>query len=356
VHQDIVRELYSEYQTNGYISENRIFDVVVGLKIPLDEIDAICELLLMKGVIIKNGNGNSDDSQYDRSQTDFELVYKEVIEIDESLAGYIKEVRNIKPPQHREWKKLFKPSQGGNAYARERIITMNMRTVVRIALWHHKKYGTPISEVIQDGNYGLVMALNKFDIRKHNNFSQYAAFWIRQIIMRHANPINPLIYYPVHFKDRIFAVMEVAETHFCNYCDDYDVCPYLTDEVITKLSCGADEAVEVLWHLVPMESIDDMLDENENAFSDNGLFAAQISDEYYGQELSKGITEILPLLNEREIEVLTLRYGLDGSEPQTLEEVGKLYDITRERIRQIESKALKKLRKSHQTKRIKVFW
>ena len=356
MHQDIIRELYSEYQTNGYISENRIFDVVVGLNIPLDEIDAICELLLMKGVIIKNGNGSSVKSDYDRSQVDFEVVYKEAIEIDESLTGYIKEVRKIQPPQHREWHKLFKPAQQGNTYARERIITMNMRSVIRIALWHHKKYGLPMAEAIQDGNYGLVIALNKFDIRKHNNFSQYAAFWIRQIIMRHANPINPLIYYPVHFKDRIFAAWEAAESHSCVYCDEFDVCPCLTDEVVKKLSCSEEEAIEVLWHLIPMESIEHILDEDENAFSDGGVFATQISDDFYRQEMLQGITEVVQLLNEREIEVLTLRFGLDGNEPRTLEEIGALYQLTRERIRQIEAKALRKLIRSGQTKKLKIFW
>lgn len=354
--QEIIKRLYAEYLNSGYVSESRIFEKVVSHSIQLHDVDAICETLLSRGVIIKNGDGSSGKSDYDRSQTDFEVVYKEAIEIDESLTGYIKEVRNIQPPQHREWQKLFKPAQQGNAYARERIITMNMRFVLRIALWHHKKYGIPISEAIQDGNYGLVMALDKFDIRKHNNFSQYAAFWIRQMIMRHANPINPLIYYPVHFKDRMFAVMEIAEIHFCSYCDDYDVCPYLTDEVIGKLSCGADEAAEVLWHLVPMESIEQMFDENENTFSDKGMFTVQMNDDFYGQELSKGIAEVLPLLNEREIGVLTQRFGLGGTEPQTLEEVGKLYELTRERIRQIETKALKKLRKSQLTKQIKVFW
>ena len=356
MHQDIVQELYSDYLAYGYISENRIFDVVVRLDIPLDEVDAICELLLMKGVIIKSGNEETEKSDYDRSQVDFELVYKEVVEIDDTLASYISEIKNIQSAQHREWRKLYQPAQSGNAYARERIIAMNLRSVVRMALWHHNKYGMPIAEAIQDGNYGLVNALRKFDIRKHNNFSQYAAFWVRQMIMRHANTRSPLIYYPVHVKDKMFAVMEIADDHSCFRCDEYYVCPQLIDKIAEKLSCSSDEAVNIIGFLSPMESIEAMLETDVNAFSDAGSMSIKMSEEFDGQELSFGILEVLQTLNEREAAVLTRRFGLDGGDPLTLEDVGGLFNVTRERIRQIEAKALRKLRKSFKAKQLKAFW
>ena len=354
MHQDIIKELYSEYQLNGYISENRIFDAVVSLKIPLDKVDVICETLLAKGVIIKDDSGDSDDSDF--SQVDYELIYKEAVEIDESLATFIDEVKNIKPPQRKEWQTLYRSAQNGNDYARERIIIMNLRTVVRIALWHYKKYAIPLSEAIQDGNRGLVIALDKFDTRKHNNFSQYAAHWVRQLIMRSANPINPLIRFPAHYMDKLFAVSDVVNAHDCHFCDEYTLCPTLINEVIDKMGYGIDETIEILKHFIPLCSVQELLEKNEESLSDYGAFETHMNERHFDRELKKSIEEALDTLTEREMLVIMKRFGLDGADAMTLEQVGEEYGVTRERIRQIESKALRKLRQSHKIKSLKIFW
>ena len=356
MHQDIIQELYSEYEVYGYISENRIFDVVVRLDIPLDEVDAICEALLSKGVIIKDGGDNADESEYDRSQVDYDVIFKEVLEIDDMLLMYIKQVKDIKPPQHREWMNLYKPAQAGNEYARERLITMNLRVVVRMGLWHHKKYGIPLSDAIQNGNIGLIIALDKFDIGKHNNFATYSSFWIRQIIMRHANPINPLIRYPVHVMDKLLVVYEQARSHKCHLCGTAAFCSKLVKLLTSRLDCKQSETVELLSYLIPMDSIERLHDEDENTFSDKSSFDGKMQEGYYATELRDCINDALCSLTEKEATVMVLRFGLDGTDGSTLEQVGEVFGVTRERIRQIEAKALRKLRKPLISKRLKIFW
>jgi RNA polymerase primary sigma factor len=110
VHQDIVRELYGVYQENGYISEKRVFDALIGQNLTLDKIDAVCETLLKMGVIIRDNSVDDEETIYDRSQRDYELIYQEVISLDESMTPLINEIRDIKPPQHREWRNLISRS------------------------------------------------------------------------------------------------------------------------------------------------------------------------------------------------------------------------------------------------------
>lgn len=356
MHHDIVPLLYSEYQANGYISENRVLDALIGQNLPLDEIDAVCETLLKMGVIIRDDTISDEFVIYDRSQLDYELLYKEVIDIDDSLAPLIKQIREIVPPQYREWRTLIQSAQNGNAFARERIILMNMRVVVKIALWHYKKYGIPIADAIQDGGCGLIVALVKYDMGRQENFLQYASFWIRQYIMRKANPVNPLIHYPTHYMDRLLVVLEVVEKHSCPVCDDFIACPYLVNGVMDKLSCASEEALEMLSHFTPLDSIERLLDENECIFSDNGYFVAQMSEEQFIAELRQSVIEILSLLDERCKKVLIYRFGLFANANHTLEEVGNLFGVTRERARQIEAKALKRLRKSAKINCLKIFW
>lgn len=356
MHQGIIDNIFNQYKQKGYISEDTVFDVLIENNVSLDEVDYVCETLLSMGVIIKNDSIEDDDDIYDRSQTDYEEIFRQVVELDESLAIFIKEIRMIPPPQHREWYNLILHAQNGNDYAKNRIILMYLRIVVKIALYHHQRYNISLSEAIQDGCLGLMTAVEKFEIGKQDNFSQYAPWWIRQYIMRKATPFGTVFRYPAYYKDKLFATYEIMIQHSCIQCLDNNICPALAKEVSDKLQCDYDEAITFINSLSSESSYEDMIDANENAFNDKGLFVEELDNYIFKTSLTETIDEMLSTLKYRERNVIELRFGLgNNSNPKTLEEVGTIFGVTRERIRQIEAKAIKKLKHPTRTKLLKRF-
>ncbi len=357
--QEVIDHIFNQYKQKGYVTEDSVFDALMGNNIPLDEVEYISETLLSMGVIIKNDNIDEDDSDfiYDRSQTDFEEVYKQVIEIDANLKPFIDEIRNITPPQHREWYNLILQAQDGNSYAKERMVSMYLRTVVKIALYHYQRYNISLSEAIQDGCTGLITAIEKFEMGKQDNFPQYAPWWIRQYIMRVAEPPGASLRYPVHYKDKMFLTYDVIDQHNCGECRDEKLCPSLVEEVSQKVGCDCNEALSLINSLSPALSCDEMIEVNENVFNDNGLFQEKLDESLAKEKLAEDLECILSTLKEKEREVIELRFGLDNcAGPRTLEEVGNIFNVTRERIRQIQSKAIKKLKHPSRAKIIEGYW
>ncbi len=355
MHQKIIDKLYSIYKENGYVSEDSVYDALDENKLPLDEVNILCNTLLSMGVIIKLDDYDEDAAVYDRSQTDYEQLYDEAISIDHSLAPFIDKIKEIKPPQYREWQTLMPSAQSGNLYSRDRIVSMYLRLVVKIAVGHYKKYGMSLSDAVQDGCVGLVVALEKYEAGHHNNFVQHASLWIRQHIMRKADPANSLIYYPAHYKDRLFSAYEIYNVHDCEMCGSSLYCPNLLGLISDNLCCDYQEAVMLLTRLIPMNSIDEILDTDDGLFTDRGKFTEQLMECVTYEELCFGVDNILKSLKKREEEVLRLRYGFYDGGVKTLEDIGKIYSLTRERVRQIEVKALQRLRNQESVKRLESF-
>ena len=162
--------------------------------------------------------------------------------------------------------------------------------------------------------------------------------------MQKANPINPIIYYPGYYMDKLIVVAEVAANHSCADCAVYSVCSFLADEVICKLGCSIEEANDLIEHLIPIGSLEQLLSEDENIFSDYGTFREEMENRYFIKDLKVRISRIFNLLRERERDVLIKRFGFYGGIAKTLEEIGNELGVTRERVRQIEQKALKRIR------------
>jgi len=359
VHQRIIEYIFNQYKQKGFVSEDIVFGALIDNSIPLDEVDYVCETLLSMGVLIKNERVEEYDSVfiYDRSQTDFEEIYRQVIEIDESLTPFIDEIRIITPPQHKEWFNLIAQAQNGNNYAKERIVSMYLRIVIKIALYHHQRYNISLSEAIQDGCFGLIIAIEKFEIGKQDNFSQYAPWWIRQYIMREAEPTGTFFRYPVHYKDKMFLTYDIISKHNCDKCIDKKLCPLLIEEVSQKFECDCSEAVTWIHSLLPAFSCEEMVETDDNAFNDNGLFEEELNDFLDYKILKENLEIVLSTLKDKERKVIELRFGLDNHlNPKTLEEVGIIFNVTRERIRQIESKSIKRLRHPSRSKVIKSYW
>ena len=274
-----VDKLISLSKRKGYISFDDILDTTDSLKLPIVDVERISETLLLQGIIIRENNvhkitkaSEGDSLYYDKSKLDYDLIFKEVLDIDPLLDQYIIEIKQIKPPQFKEVETLIYQAKDGNSYAHERIITMYLKVVIRMALWASKKYQLPIVDTICSGNIGLVIALKKFDPNGEYKFSTYAPLWIRQFILREAQLINPHIYFPVHMKDKLFSIYNIYYDHICEQCGEKNICNELVRMVAEKLECTLDESKEYINSIKLFESTEEQMLINEQTYSEESMF------------------------------------------------------------------------------------
>lgn len=354
MHEGIIEKLYQEYTVRGFISEEHIFDVLEENGISLFDVEYICDHLLSKGVIIREDPPvDGEEEEYDRSNIDYEEVFREVLEIDDTLTSFIEYIRSIKPPQHREWINLMPQVKLKNAYARNRIFEMYMKVAVRIALVHSKKYKLPLDDTIQDAMLGLHISIDKYENARQENFATYFPLWVRQYIMRNAQTLNPSVYFPTHVKEKLFAIYDNMEEYYADIEVKTEPSIELLQSVAAELECNLDEARQLINYLIPFESIEKLMenDENELLFSDNGAGHDELIASVERLLDADILYEKLATLTQREEEVLRLRYGVGYDREYTLEEIGQRFCITRERVRQIEAKAFRKIRREYSIKK-----
>ncbi len=355
--QYVIEKAFLEYSLKGYVTEDYVLDLVGKYDLPLSEVSRVCEQLVAKGVIIRDDSiDNEDFLGTDYSQTDYNQTFDEVAALDKSLTVFVDYIRGIQPPQWREAQYLLPQAKTGNPYAKQRIIEMYLRIVIRIALSFHKKYGFPLAETIQEGCIGLLIALNKYELDQSGVFATYAPWWIRQVITREFSVGNPIMYFPVHMSERLAVAYKIKEKHACEQCEDNVTCVILISEVTNKLKCSEAEALQFIRYIEPFESIDKFIEEKESMFCDHGAFESKIFDHVVYNELRSLTADTIGTLKGREKEVLQYRFGLLDDEPLTLEAVGSIYGVTRERIRQIEAKAIRKMRHPSRSKVLKDFY
>lgn len=347
MHEGIIEKLYQEYTVHGFISEDHIFDVLEENGISLFDVEYICDHLLSKGVIIRDDALTDDEEdEYDRSNVDYEEVFSEVLKIDDTFSDFIEYIRGIKPPQHREWMNLMPQVKLKNAYARNRIFEMYMKVAVRIALVHAKRYHLPLDETIQNAMMGLHVSIDKYETARQENFASYFPLWVRQFIMRDAPTLNPSVYFPFHIKDKLFAIYDNMEDYFGDIEDRTEPGIELLQSIATELECTLVEARRLFDYLAPYESIEELSEneENELLFSDDGIGYENMISLVERNFDTDDLQIKLSKLTYREQEVLRLRYGIGYDHEYTLDEIGQKFCVTRERVRQIEAKALRKLR------------
>ena len=350
MHEGIIEKLYHEYTVRGFISEDHIFNVLEENGISLFDVEHICDHLLSKGVIIRDDTPVDDDEEeYDRSNIDYEEVFKEVLEIDDTFTDFIEYIRDIKPPQHREWMNLMPQVKLNNTYARNRIFEMYMKVAVRIALTYSKRYQLPLDETIQNAMIGLHVSIDKYETARQENFASYFPLWVRQYIMRDAQTLNPSVYFPTHVKEKLFAIFDNMEEYYGDIEERTEPGIELLQSIATELECSLDEARKLFDYLVPFESIEDLLEDEENEllFSDDGIGSEEIVKSVEVRLDAEDLYERLKTLTPREETVVKMRYGIGFDHEYTLEEVGKELCITRERVRQIEAKAFRKIRRRY---------
>lgn len=356
---DIIQKIYEIYKQKGYISENSVFDLIIDAGLPLDETDRVIDRLLSMGVLIQDEPvpvqseiDDDEENDVDRTQLDYEEIYSRVLEIDPSLDYIIDYVRQVPAPRTHEISNLMVQAKSGNEYARNRIIELMMKIAIKMALNFTERYHTDLGDTIQYAFEGLIIAYDKFEIGRQDNFTTYAPWWIRQNIDRTID-ICAGIHTPVHIDEQIKHVSELMDNHYCDSCTQHDVCPNLIAEICEKVEVDEERAFIYIMFLTPSVSIEELV-ENEEEPAD-AFFFDDMLEEISQRELKQTLASILSTLTEKEQKVISMRYGLDDGEEKTLEEVGSEFNVTRERIRQIEAKVLRKLRHPSRSRRLKGF-
>ncbi len=288
-----------------------------------------------------------DAKNYDSPENMEKIFSQEGLAIDDPVRMYLKEIGKIPLLTPEREKYLAEQIALGDKAAKDELIEANLRLVVSIAKRHVGK-GMYFLDLIQEGNLGLIKAVEKFDYSKGYKFSTYATWWIRQAITRAIADQARTIRIPVHMVETIHKVSRTARQLLQELGREPT-----TDEIAERLGMTADKVREIMKIAQDPVSLETPIGEEEDSHlgdfvEDNDSPAPSESASY--SLLREQITNILNTLTPREAEVIRLRFGLEDGRPRTLEEVGKQFKITRERIRQIEAKALRKLRHPSRSK------
>ena len=290
-------------------------------------------------------------SQADRQQTDAAEAENPVME--DSVKAYLHRIGRIPLLSRDQEERLAKEIEAGSQSAKDKMINSNLRLVVSVAKRYAAGSNMALLDLIQEGNIGLMKAVDKFDYRRGYKFSTYAMWWIRQSVTRAIADQARTIRIPVHMKEKMGKVNNAARKFLEKNGREPNA-----DELAESMGIGRDQMDEIMRLYSDTVSLDSPVGEEEDAMLINFVADESMPEQYQTAEqgiLSEQINEILSELTEREQTILRLRFGFVENRIWTLEEVGREYHLTRERIRQIEGKALRKLRMKKETKSLRAY-
>lgn len=347
--------LMEQGKATGKLTTKEITDVLDELDFDTDQLASIissCEQLNIEIVDDSVADDVLNDNDLNMSD-DLEMTLStEGIAIDDPVKIYLKEIGRVPLLSPDEETELAKRMAEGDSYAKKRLSEANLRLVVSIA----KKYvgrGMQFLDLIQEGNLGLLKAVEKFDYTKGFKFSTYATWWIRQAITRAIADQARTIRIPVHMVETITKVKKVSSQLLHETGHDPSA-----EEIADKLEMPAERVREIMRIAQDPVSLETPIGEEEDSHLGDFIpddDAPAPADAASLMLLKEQLNEVLSTLTDREAKVLRLRFGLEDGRSRTLEEVGKEFDVTRERIRQIEAKALRKLRHPSRIKKVKDF-
>ena len=313
-------------------------------------LDALYEVLEARGIRVEEEDTDLpllDEAQIGRLEHELSA---EGVALDDPVKAYLKEIGQVPLLSAEEEQTLARAARAGDADARRRLSEANLRLVVSVA----KRYagrGLPFLDLIQEGNLGLMKAAEKFEPDRGFKFSTYATWWIRQSITRAIADQGRTIRIPVHLVEHINRVRKTAGELLRKNGREPTA-----EEIAVRLEMEPDRVRELLQLAQEPVSLETPVGEEEDAHLEDVIQDEEAGipvDEAGRQLLRRELMSVLKSLTPREERVITLRFGLDDGRPRTLEELGKEFNVTRERIRQIEAKALRKLRHPSRAKRLR---
>ena len=313
-------------------------------------LDALYEALEARGIRVEEEDADLpllDDAQIGRLEHELSA---EGVALDDPVKAYLKEIGQVPLLSAEEEQMLARAARAGDADARRRLSEANLRLVVSVA----KRYagrGLPFLDLIQEGNLGLMKAAEKFEPDRGFKFSTYATWWIRQSITRAIADQGRTIRIPVHLVEHINRVRKTAGELLRKNGREPTA-----EEIAVRLEMEPDRVRELLQLAQEPVSLETPVGEEEDAHLEDFIQDEEAGipvDEAGRQLLRRELMSVLKSLTPREERVIALRFGLDDGRPRTLEELGKEFNVTRERIRQIEAKALRKLRHPSRAKRLR---
>ena len=342
------------------LEEQEILDVFAKEELTPEKLDQIYDFLDNKKVDVLKISSDDDmdpdlfaeEEAGEENMENLDLSVPEGVGIEDPVRMYLKEIGKVPLLTSEEEIELAKRMELGDEEAKKKLAEANLRLVVSIA----KRYvgrGMQFLDLIQEGNLGLIKAVEKFEYRKGYKFSTYATWWIRQAITRAIADQARTIRIPVHMVETINKVKKVSSQLLHEYGHDPSA-----EEIAERLDMPVDKVREIMRVAQEPVSLETPIGEEED--SHLGDFIpdddAPVPAEAASQTLLKEqLADVLKTLTPREEKVLRLRFGLEDGRPRTLEEVGKEFNVTRERIRQIEAKALRKLRHPSRSKKLRDF-
>lgn len=355
---DAVRALIAKGKEDGSLTYDDINEALSEFTLNKDQIEDIYTSFSDLGIDITGDGvlemaGGSDDDDIERDSEDEEKIDLSIpkgISIDDPVRMYLKEIGKVPLLSGNEEVELAMRMENGDDDAKKKLCEANLRLVVSIA----KRYvgrGMLFLDLIQEGNLGLIKAVEKFDYRKGYKFSTYATWWIRQAITRAIADQARTIRIPVHMVETINKLIRVSRQLLQDLGRDPK-----PEEIAAEMDMSVEKVREILKIAQEPVSLETPIGEEEDShlgdfIPDNDAPAP--ADAAAFSMLKEQLLEVLDTLTPREQKVLKLRFGLEDGRARTLEEVGKRFEVTRERIRQIEAKALRKLKHPSRSKKLK---
>ena len=347
----VVKELLELGKQKGQLNNQDILDAIGEIDFDPEQLEKLYDNLEQQGIEIVEDMGDIKIDDIDLGDgKDSDFVADGAVTVDDPVKVYLKEIGRVPLLSSEEEIDLAIRIANGDVQAKQRLSEANLRLVVSIA----KRYlgrGMQFLDLIQEGNLGLIKAVDNFDYTKGFKFSTYATWWIRQAITRAIADQARTIRIPVHMVETINKVKKVQSQLL--HQNGHEPTP---DEIADELDLPVDKVREIMRVAQEPVSLETPIGEEEDShlgdfIPDDGAPAP--ADAASHTMLREQLSDVLSTLTPREEKVLRLRFGLEDGRSRTLEEVGKEFNVTRERIRQIEAKALRKLRHPSRSRKLK---